>query len=257
MITKVASLLLQRLVNKFIGGKLSCDAADLQSQYERERQPHAFAPHPVDIYRGLLRQIRLSDQVIIPSVLKRDYPRGSKGRLFLRHDVDTVVCVDKLGLMLEANIAEAVPAVVYIRTDGLEYQSDDLMDTVKRYREVGVEFGLHTSCYLHDDYFAAFSRETEKFSKTFEFQPWSFTVHGLGEVRLNTRLSFVQEIIARLAEFGYVYTDCSRSYTYVITDCHPDPISGRRFIYNDFLHLPNFFMSGRDYLVLTHPCYWR
>ena len=137
----------------------------------------------------------------------------------------------------------------------MEYHPNQLAGMVSTYRETGVEFGLHTSCYVEDDYLGTFRTESERFAKTFGFAPRSFTVHGLGDCRYETRLRFGEEIIPRLEEFGYVFTDCNqtlRTYDYVISDCHLEATSGRRYIYNDFLRLPRFFAPGFNYLVLTH-----
>lgn len=183
-----------------------------------------------------------------------------KPRLYFRHDVDTHGCVSMLSKMIELNLAEGVASPVYIRADGTEYDPKTLAPAVAKYRAYDVEFGLHSSCYTQDDYLGALRLEIVRFEQCFGFAPTSMTVHGLGDFRLAVRERFSAEIVDRLRDFGFSFTDCDarmRRYDYVITDCHPEPGSNRRYIYDDMLRLPRFFQRGRDYLVLTHPCYWQ
>jgi hypothetical protein len=123
-----------------------------------------------------------------------------------------------------------------------------------------MEVGLHTSCYVVPDYEARFREETARFVDTFGFQPRSFTVHGLGDFRADVRQRLVETIGRDPGSHGYVFSDCDpslREYEYVITDCHIDPESDSRQIYEDVVALPPFLAGDRDYLVLIHPCYWR
>lgn len=230
-----------------------------KTKYVAKRRPRAYAPHDVALYADLLRQARTSGDLDLAPFVE---PTANEGRprLYFRHDVDTVGCVDMLPKLLDVNLAEGVASPVYVRTDGTDYDPAGLIAAVGEYRARGIEFGLHSSCYTQDDYLGALHQETARFEQHFGFRPRSFTVHGLGEYRSVVRHRFSSEIVGRLAEFGFVFTDCDarmRSYDYVITDCHPEPDTGRRMIYDDMLRLPRFFQPRRDYLVLTHPCYWR
>lgn len=230
-----------------------------KTQYIDKRRPHGYAPHDVALYVELLRQARASSDLELAPFAKPTVNEG-RPRLYFRHDVDTPGCVDMLPKLIDANLAEGVASPVYVRTDGTEYDPADLAATVAAYRGRGVEFGLHSSCYTQDDYLGALRQETDNFERLFGFRPNSFTVHGLGEYRSAVRDRFSSEIVGRLPEFGFVFTDCDarmRCYDYVITDCHPEPGTGRRLIFDDMLRLPRFFQPRRDYLVLTHPCYWR
>jgi hypothetical protein len=229
-----------------------------KDRYIKARRPVAYAPHDAAIYGKLLREARGTRDLEIPRFTAAT-PANGKPRLYLRHDVDTQACVAMLPALIEMNLAEGVASPVYIRTDGTDYDPAALADVVAKFRG-RVEFGLHSSCYVHDDYIGALRGEIDRFERCFGFRPQSLTVHGLGDFRLETRERFTKEIVDRLAEFGFAFTDCDarmRRYDYVITDCHPEPGSNRRHIYDDMLRLPRFFQPGRDYLVLTHPCYWR
>lgn len=227
-------------------------------RYERTRRRVAFAPIPVSIYASLLDGIRRTPGIVTPPFSTTSAPAG-KIRLYLRHDVDTGLCIDRLPLLLDINLQAQILSPVFIRTDGIDYKPTALSAIVKIYRQQGVEFGLHTSCYLSDDFLDAFKFETSVFEKTFGFRPSIFTVHGMGKHRVNVRSNFVEKISTVPGCYGYEFTDAIpewRSYDYVVTDCHPDSVSGNRFIYDDFLHLPRFFSRDKDYLILTHPCYW-
>jgi hypothetical protein len=228
-------------------------------RYLRDRRPSAFAPYDRGIYRRLLGQIRASG-VHTPPFTAAPATGADGPQLYLRHDVDLPACVPGLPALIDADLAAGLPAAVYIRTDGEAYDPRELAGTVERYRAAGIEFGLHSSCYARDDVFAAFAEELERFRGAFGFWPDSFTMHGLGDHRLDTRLRFCAEIAGRLQEFGLRFSDCHaslREYRYALEDCHRDPGSGRRFIYDDFRRLPRFFEPGGSYLVLTHPGYWR
>lgn len=230
------------------------------ARYIEVRQPHAYAPYDAALYAALLRQIRAATDLELAAFSSRRRPGGVKPRLYLRHDVDMAACVENLPLLLDVDLAEGIAPPVYIRTDGTDYPPEAVADAVAHYRAKGVEFGLHSSCYTEDDYIGAFRREIGRFAECFGFRPASFTVHGLGSFRVEIRDRFAEEIVDRLPEFGLKFTDCNtrlRQYDYVITDCHLEPETRRRYIYDDVVTLPRFFEPGRDYLVLTHPCYWR
>jgi hypothetical protein len=177
----------------------------------------------------------------------------------LRHDVDTAECVRNLPILLELDRKSGMSASVSVRMDGLDYDPAGLSAVVREFSGSDFEFGVHTSCYLSEDFLAAFRVETARFAELYGAAPRSFTVHGLGEHRIDVRNRFVEEIRDRLGEFGYDFTDADplrRQYRYVLQDCNIDPADVRRVLYDEFLRLPPLFERGFDYLVLTHPCYW-
>lgn len=229
-------------------------------RYLETRQPHAYAPYDAGLYVALLRQIRAAPDIELAAFSRARRSEEGRPRLYLRHDVDMPACVENLPILLDIDLAEDISSPVYVRTDGTDYRPEAVAAAVAHYRAKGVEFGLHSSCYTEDDYIGALRREIERFAECFGFRPTSFTVHGLGSFRAEIRDRFAEEIVDRLAEFGFVFTDCNirmRQYHYVISDCHFDAATGRRYICDDMVSLPRFFEPGRDYLVLTHPCYWR
>jgi hypothetical protein len=152
-----------------------------------------------------------------------------------------------------------VPSGIYFRADETEYKLVDFRKEIQRYQASGFAIGVHTVCYLDDDYLGAFKHETELFSKTLGFAPASFTVHGLGQHRMDWRMRFTNHIRTHLQDFGYKMSDCSeelRYYDHVIHDCHWDAERASRYMLNDFMYSDDLFLKAKNYVVLTHPCYW-
>jgi hypothetical protein len=232
-----------------------------RERYARRRGPAYFAPYDVSIYRTFLGAIRAQSNVeVLPFVSHGDGGSGSRAKFYFRHDIDTAECVKNLPALLEADAEYAVPCGVYVRTDGAEYDPSSLSALAPKYRDRAVEFGLHTGCYVHDDYWGAFEAELEAFRSALGFEATSVTVHGLGSFRHAVRIQFAEGLPARAAEYGISFTDCNpayRQYEYVYEDCHLQQADARRFIYDDFVGAPKFVVRGANYLVLTHPCYWR
>lgn len=249
--------MLQRIPNK-VRSLAHCVRERYWTGYLRRRRPVAYAPYGVAVYRDLLRQLKRRADVHLAPFDARTLA-ANRVNFFLRHDVDTAQCVANLAMVAEQNGAEGVPAAVYLRCDGEEYRPADAAAAVARCRAHGFEVGLHSSAYVEGDSEAALRRELDVFRDAFGFAPRSVTIHGLGDFRLAERQELVAHLTSSLAAYGLGFTDAHeslRAYDHVITDCHPDPASGKRFIYGDMLRLPPLLRRGRAYLVLTHPCYW-
>lgn len=232
--------------------------ADPSATRAFERRVALYAPYPASLYGRFLDQLRARRGIELAGAF--DEPRrGSRPRVFVRLDVDTPGCVTNLPSILDANLRAGIAADAFIRTDRIDYAPETLRECVARYQE-RVEFGLHSSCYLADDYFPSLRQELERFRECFGFVPSHLTVHGLGEHRSEIRNRFVEDLRGRLSEFGLTFTDAdprARTYEYVLQDCNLEPGPPvRRFLYDEFLELPDIFRAGRDYLVLIHPCYW-
>lgn len=223
------------------------------------RQPLEEAPYPLSLYSELLDCTRKHDWLNV-----RDYaaPTAARGRpaLYFRHDIDTQQCVDRMTCLLDEDLRAGVLPGVYLRADEREYCLAEVRSKIEPYRARGVEFGLHTVCYLEDQFLSELAREANHFERSLGFRARSLTTHGLGDHRLEVRLSFCQQIRSRSKEFGFDFLDIDprvRSYLYVIEDCHRHPRSGCRFIYDDFKRFPWASIRHGDLLVLTHPCYWQ
>ena len=230
-----------------------------QERYLKGRKIACCAPFPSRIYRSLLLHVLNNPKVqVLPFATSDRFPTGC-ANLFVRHDIDTAGCIRNMALLLDVDRELGVPAGIYFRTDEKEYALASHRDEIQVYRAAGLEIGLHTVCYVEDDYLGAFSEETKLFAQALGFRPTSFTVHGLGPYRMDVRLRFCEEICGRLGEFGYVFSDCCphlRTYEYTIHDSHWNEKEHIRFIYTDFLRLPSLLRRGKNYILLTHPGYW-
>ncbi len=196
-----------------------------------------FAPYPTALYAALLSQCQRSNRIQVHPFTKQNIEDGSRTHVFVRHDIDTSACIQKMHLLLDIDHDLGVPGGVYFRVDDREYRLSDYRNIIQTLRSRRLEIGLHTLCYLEDDYFSALRRETRKFYDDLGFKPRSFTVHGLGPQRLEMRLRFYEEVAPRLGEFGYEFCDCHalwRSYNYIIEDCHREEGKEGLCIYNDF-----------------------
>lgn len=229
-------------------------------RYRRARRLAGYAPYTASLYRRFLsealrdRKLRVAPFLETPAA---EEPGGAT--LFVRHDIDTAACMRGMRVLLDIDRELGVGAGIYLMADSKEYRLAEHRDEIAACRAAGFEVGLHTVCYAHDDYFAAFAAETSAFADALGFQPRSFTVHGLGEYRLDVRSRFRREVRDRLGEFGYAFTDTCpelRAYDYVFEDCHWDAARQARFVYDDLAGRRFPFMPGRSYLLLTHPCYW-
>jgi hypothetical protein len=223
----------------------------------RKRVPKFHPPFPNSLYRSLILQIKVQRLKIAPFEDRTPVPTGS--RMFFRHDIDYAGCVSGAGALLDVDREEGVPAAVFLRMDGEDYHPEEAIKMVEAYKGDNITFGLHTSCYTHENYLAALERERQIFARTLGFEARTFTVHGLGKLHLHRRLAFTAYATAHLYELGFDYSDCTadlRPYHRVFQDCDRAPANGKRAIYSDMTKLPPLLRHGHNYLVLTHPCYW-
>jgi ubiquinone/menaquinone biosynthesis C-methylase UbiE len=220
------------------------------------KEKYHSAPYGLEIYSRLLQSIKDDSGCSIKTMI-HDHPEDNKINIFLRHDVDFERDVLNLKLLTDIEKKLGVRSSVYIRCDFLDYEPEKLKPVVTELRNEGVEVGLHTSCYFEDDYLEAFRRETSAFVRIFGFQPASFTVHGMGQFRMDTRRKFLKQIKTRMEEYNYRFYDSFHlSYDYVIEDCHGGPEVHQRYILKDFKEGPGSYLKGKSYLILTHPGYW-
>lgn len=222
------------------------------------REVAVHAPYPVDLYRSIVRQAKRQGLPI--GRFTDPQPVDLVTRIFFRHDIDYAACVSGAATLLDVNREEGVPVAVFLRMDGEEYHPEEAIEMVQAYKSDDITFGLHTSCYTHEDYLSALALERETFLRTYGFEARTFTVHGLGQLHLKRRLEFTSYATAHLATLGFEYSDCTadlRPYHLVFQDCDLDPVDGRRAIYSEMETLPPLLRRGHNYLVLTHPCYWQ
>jgi hypothetical protein len=216
-----------------------------------------YAPYPTRLYRDFLARALHDRALEVAPFVEAPAGRGL-ATLYVRHDIDTAACARGMGLLLGIDRELGVRSGVYLLADAPDYRLSDLREEIAAWRAAGFEVGLHTACYAHDDCFAAFAAETWAFTNALGFAPRSFTVHGLGQHRLDARMKFYREIPARLTEFGYAYTDIPgvRGYDHVFEDCHWDDARQARYVRDDLAGRRYPYARGGRYLLLTHPCYW-
>lgn len=218
-----------------------------------------YSPYPVKVYSNFCNMINEDRSFFYFQNFISQIVKSNKINIFSRHDIDTCECLKNLPLLVDIDLCNKISSPCYLRVDEEEYTLSEASKIVDRYIDAGIEFGLHTVCYTEDDYLKAFENETFKFEKAFGFRPKTFTVHGLGQYRLDVRNRFYSDISTRLHDFGYDFSDCCpnlRTYHYVIEDCHWSEKEQCRFIYDDFIKLPENIKPGMNVLILTHPCYW-
>jgi len=224
-----------------------------------EREIWSFAPYSISIYQNLLKQLSSSGEYIVchlENVL--EIKRKNKISILIRHDIDTLDCIRNMTVLLEEDLRYGFIPCVYLRVDREAYSIREWRTLLDAYQKKGVPFGLHSTCYIHDNYLERFRQETKIFIEETGIIPKSFTLHGLGQYCLKNRIAFISKARRIGKENSYVMTDCSKdyvSYDYVLHDSHWDEASQRRYILKDFEEIP-LFSRGKSYLVLTHPCYW-
>ena len=223
-----------------------------------EREVCCNAPYPMRIYQDLLDLLVRDSDVTLQDYTSRD-SGIDRIHAYVRHDIDTLRCIENMPFMLDINLKVGVQAGVFFLVDDEHYRLADYRELILRYREAGVEVGLHTQCYVDDDPLAGFRRETDVFTESLGFAPSTFTIHGLGSFRADVRTAFRRKISRQYGDFGYVFSDAinaHRRYHHVIQDCHGSEESGGRYIYDDFIRSPGSLRKPSHVLVLTHPCYW-
>lgn len=219
--------------------------------------PSTFqSPFKLDLYRTLL-------ETLLKATAKSDYsdrtapPTGL--RWYARHDIDTESCVRNFSTMVDLELQLGLKVDTFIRVDALDYDPSSMISIVNCYMQKGVEFGLHTSCYLHQDYKAALFHELNTFKSHFGFAPKGVTFHGLGDLCRDRRDQAVHFLAISYKDLGFDYADVPGAqlhWHYVLQDCNLTGDGGRRQL--DLAWLEAEFFSGKplDVLILTHPCYW-
>lgn len=227
--------------------------------YIVNRRKYLSAPYSLEVYRKLIDTYLAHNLLNTPDFGSLKAPKNGKANLYIRHDIDMLACAENFGEMLKITLDRDLRVGIYFLVTDRTYKLEDYKKEILHYKSLGVEVGLHTECYRHDDFMQEFERETKRFEQVLGFRPRSFTVHGLGKERLETRISFYKELEKNFEATGYELTDCIsgvRKYDYIIQDCHLNAETGNRYVYKDFKDSLSFIRPGDDILILTHPCYW-
>ncbi|MDG2422529.1 MAG: hypothetical protein P8M22_00980 [Phycisphaerales bacterium] len=232
--------------------------ADFFDYVKRRRQIHSRTPFSAGIYQDLLKSMSGDSLYSIHDYMSQEKV-ANLINVFARHDIDTQQCVDNMSMMLDINLELGVRTAAYFLVHDEYYHLADHREVVSEYRESGIEMGLHTQCYVDNSPLDYFRREIESFEDALGFSPKSFTIHGLGQFRIKTRMEFRRKIAKLYQQFGFQFSDAikaHRRYQYVIQDCHGSPDQGGRYIYDDFIAMPPTLPRSSNVLILTHPCYW-
>ncbi len=218
-----------------------------------------YAPYSIGLYQGLISKIKKVSQAAISPFDREAFGSLENIQIYSRHDIDTAQCLENLPLLLGVDEQNGIVPGIFFLVNDQSYSLASYKGLLTSLREKGYIIGLHTVCYLHDDYMDAFQREIDKFTTESGFRPQTFNAHGLGKHRLETRLRFYQDVTERYKEYGFLYSDCCpglRAYQHVIEDCHWNEQVSKRYVKDDFIHPERYIKSG-NCLILTHPCYWR
>jgi len=255
---KVAAAAIRRLTPSFYRKKA----------YQGQLIPVMKGPFPVSLYKNFLKLIAKSGHNYIVDF---QYPPKVSRRLacqwFVRHDIDTPNCLQKLPLLLDIALDLDVRPACFLRVDCEAYDLSLAKSAIRSYSESGIVFGLHSECYLDDDWDSRLAREVKRFKDVLGFQPIVVNAHGYGQYRIDTRLEFYEGLNAGRAQaHGFSFTDVGntpRDYEVQIQDCHhigTSPLRNelhaeQRQILNDFIKLPPPGLYKKA-ILLTHPGYW-
>lgn len=235
-------------------------------RFVRRRQTLATAPYALTAYVGLLDLIAQSQGERLCDFNETSVGKGERA-WFVRHDLDEPSCLVNAPALIRLALQRGVRPGVFIRVHSGCYRPEDARSLLTEFSCEGVVFGLHSECYLSDDWLQRLMKEVDSYRSALGVNPFAVNAHGYGSYRLNVRHEFYRGMTPeRMEHLGIRLNDCgsgSRRYGYHIQDCHStrgsasvEDIAFRdRCILSDFQMLPprGWVTTG---LILTHPCYW-
>lgn len=235
-------------------------------KYLRSRQVYANAPYNLDVYEQLLELICGSHEDQLCDFDNVSVGEG-KRKWYVRHDLDESDCLSRAAELIRLDLKYGVRPGVFFRVQSDAYSLDNARTLMAEFLDKDLVLGLHSECYLSDDWYSRLREEVEIYQRTLNITPFAVNAHGYGEYRLNIRQKFYRGITPELLnQLGIKLNDCgtgNRCYQYIIEDCHRpfvNPPHNKINLYNrciltDFKKLPplGFVSQG---LILTHPCYW-
>lgn len=230
----------------------------LRKRYYENTYNRKYAPYNISVYRQMLTRIELNSEASWRPFFEHSLNSHTNPYVYVRHDIDTLECLESVPRLIEVDEQFSIVPGVFFLVNEETYSLKACRNIATDLISKGFVVGLHSTCYLSDDYLIAFDNEIKKFNSVLGFRPHTFNVHGYGNYRLDARLKFYSDITTRYREFGFDYSDCCtamREYKYIIEDCHWCNKMSARFIKDDFMFPEKYVLSGGN-LVLTHPCYW-
>ncbi|MBN2406723.1 MAG: hypothetical protein JXJ19_03400 [Elusimicrobia bacterium] len=229
--------------------------------YSFFERPSGYEPYDFGIYEEALSGMNGSGKYNFIGMEHVREKRDDRINVILRHDIDRMEDVGMLETFLEYELERRMFSSSYIRVDGEKYSPADILEIVRKYAGKGHEFGLHSSCYTHDDCMGRFEWEAGEFLRVFGFRPGSFTQHGMGSRFIERRQEFNGRLDEAKKRTGISMTDCCMSdvlYHFKVTDANYDYKRKARFLGSYFRSFPYVpYSRGKCYLVLTHPGYWK
>ncbi len=221
------------------------------------REAVSEPPHRLSLYKETLVGLLEDDFCSFLSIKDRINGRinlGSKYGVCLRHDIDCgsakrteALCAVESALNLRSS--------VHFLVDDVIYDLNGVRETAKRLHGAGFDVGLHSQCWLQENYELAFEKELERFSEVFGFRAETYSQHGAwprdagSEERRAEMRSRERELAKRHSLVG-----CDYKYDIVIEDSarlgKPVPIN------EDFRSPERYICRGDVALLLTHDCYW-
>lgn len=226
----------------------------------------AKAPYPLTYFTDLLSMINLSQH---DSLVDFDcqHPTKKGRKWYVRLDIDSQGCLTKAPFVIQAALEAGVKAGVFLRVNSDAYNIQQTRGLIQAFKHRNIAFGLHSECYLNDDWLGRLRSEVETFENILGFSPISINAHGYGSYRWNTRQQFYNGMTREvLAELKISFSDCGnagRKYNLIIQDCNYQEYSSilndfrphRRFLLSDFAQLPPRGWAN-SFLILIHPTYW-
>lgn len=223
-------------------------------------KPTSFAPYSLKIYNDFLN-MHLSRKNINFAILGFDDAYTHKAiNIYLRHDIDHMRDLKMLPAILDIEIDCKVRSISYIKCDDENYLLTDAQSIVRKYLEKGHLFGLHSTCYMYDDFIGKFEDEIFRFKEVFLFNPLFFNMHGNGDTRYAIKCEFREFIRSRVKQYGFLLSDDFPEFfknRLTIHDCSGGPDFNKRFLKEDFFNLPSFLKTGDRINIVTHPGYWK
>jgi len=186
------------------------------------------------------------------------YKSKNRKSVVLRHDIDTLKCVDNIPMFLKIELAYNLSASYFFRVDNIDYKAEYCIQSVKLLKENNMHIGLHSLAYNGGDIFNNLATEIDDFKRYFGFLPDSYNFHGGFDKFLVNRLYLSNNFRKVKKRFPHFLISDSMSsyYDYHITDCRFQ--SGKRYLrlnsHNCNKGIINIIKPKIVYL--THPCYW-
>ncbi len=177
-------------------------------------------------------------------------PQNTLTRVVLRHDHDGG---KKLPLSLLCDIEEAAGfrSSIHILVDGLDYDPLPLVPFWKDLSKRGFDIGLHSQCWMRENYEEAFFDDLAKFELLLGFKPKTMSLHGAwprSDIDMRRREEFLGNLNKYLRDTdiaGY-----NNTFSWVLED---SSIGGEvQPLTWEFSGGADFIFRGGVGLILTH-----